>query len=803
MRVLDTDVIENLMHSSSVSKGIERTMEHLINELAMDSMYVIHYEEGLLEPCMAYEWENIPNPHKVKLQVGLEKLNDSYHFEEDDMFVVEDRATLDIQEEKLYEEIGYRSVIEFQMRRYGKIIGYIFLSWINQRSFDEDELEEIHVLLKLMNDQMIKQFYQEITGGSDGRLFRLATSMTQTMIYVLDDNYKILFANDYAKTVYPDIKPGICCYDAFRGEDCPCRECILEESPENGEDEGRCIFLPYLQDLFMVNSVEFNAENNEKRYLLTLQRRDGIQMIGHRKMLDRKFIFSLQTMFHDVIAVEIRRDLFYNLLDEYVTQHNSYSVDFVLKWLAKVYIDDRQKFLECFDVSYLQNMYMGGVRSQEIDFRYRTEEGKLHYMNGKLLFDSGSNKDIIVYIMFQDVEQTRSARIEEYRQLKDSLMAARSAAQLKGEVLANISNEILTPMGGIISMSSVAKQVYKEEDKLLECLANIDNYAEHMMNVMDSLLETVNVDHNAITIAKQTFRLEYLLNRVDIAVREGVEKKNIQFFIESKCRYRQIVGDEIRIYQVLCTLIQNAISYIPISGELRLAANQVAVDGKTVYIRFILEDTGNGLNDKVKESIFGISHQAESGFIDEEHFELSLAAKVIRLMGGEIGMEVAERGTKLYFTLPFGLQEKEKTVRRKLEPQAVNFKGKHLLLAEDSEMARESMLAVLEVVGFEVDSVENGRQAVIQFVSKPAHTYDAVLMDIHMPFMDGREAARCIRISGKEDGETVPIIGLMTNTYDEDVEESLQAGMQEHLSKPVDVDKLYRVLRHVILKEEG
>ena len=101
-----------------------------------------------------------------------------------------------------------------------------------------------------------------------------------------------------------------------------------------------------------------------------------------------------------------------------------------------------------------------------------------------------------------------------------------------------------------------------------------------------------------------------------------------------------------------------------------------------------------------------------------------------------------------------------------------------------------------------VDVVDNGKKAVIQFVSQPAFTYDAVLMDVHMPFMDGREATRCIRISGKEDGEEIPIIGLMANTYEEDVEESLKAGMQAHLAKPVDVDTLYKVLRKVIPDEE-
>ena len=102
-----------------------------------------------------------------------------------------------------------------------------------------------------------------------------------------------------------------------------------------------------------------------------------------------------------------------------------------------------------------------------------------------------------------------------------------------------------------------------------------------------------------------------------------------------------------------------------------------------------------------------------------------------------------------------------------------------------------------------MDTVENGKKAVISFISQPAFTYDVILMDVHMPFMDGREATRCIRISGKEDGKTIPVIGLMANTYDEDVKESLEAGMQAHLAKPVDVDKLYRVLEKVVLEKEN
>ena len=210
------------------------------------------------------------------------------------------------------------------------------------------------------------------------------------------------------------------------------------------------------------------------------------------------------------------------------------------------------------------------------------------------------------------------------------------------------------------------------------------------------------------------------------------------------------------------------------------------------------------MTEKMKESIFGFTRDTEHGVVEEQHFDLSLAARVIQLMGGQIGMDVNAGGTKIYFTLPFELQEEvqNKPVKKKMSPAAGNFTGKRILLAEDSEMGQDAIRAVLEVVGFTVDVVDNGKKAVIQFVSQPAFTYDAVLMDVHMPFMDGREATRCIRISGKEDGEEIPIIGLMANTYEEDVEESLKAGMQAHLAKPVDVDTLYKVLRKVIPDEE-
>ena len=799
MGLLEADVIEDLLHSSSVSKGIERTMERLIHELEMDSMYIVRYDEDIRQPEVVFDWESGEIERRMDFDSYIHMLDEDYHFDEEDMYVAKATMVLPQEERKIYHDQGYEAVIEYQMTNHGNIIGYIFIGWNRIKSISEEELKEVHVLLKLMNEVLIRQFQKEIVGQSDYHLFKIANDVTRTIIYLIDDEFRIQFVNSFGKEEYPAIKQGDFCYKALQGADSPCKNCPLMKVPENGKYEER-LYIPYMEQSFNFNATKIKMQDNRNGFMMILQNQDGLQSVDRRGATGKKFIFALHSLYKDIIAVEIRRDLFYNLFSPQVDNKYSYSMDFVLKWLSKVHLDDKQKFLEYFDISFLQSAYENGEIKEEVDFRYRTHEGQYHIMNGQILFDNNSNREVTVFILFQDVEQVRSRQIEDNRQMWESLMAARSSAELKGQVLANISHEIRNPISGIMSMSCVARQVYQNEERLLECLSNIDAYSEHMMQVTDSLLETVKVDDDTIVIAKQPFRLKSFLNKIDIAVRETIEKKNMQFKVECKCQYDQLLGDAIRLQQALITLINNAIIYTPISGEIKLTAQQVAADNKRIFIRFMLDDTGNSLSDMMKQSIFGVTGDEEKDGVAADHFDLSLASKLIQLMGGQIGINVDGTGTHLNFNLPFDIAEEEdKPVKKKpLPPAAGDFTGKRLLLAEDSEMTRDAIRAVLEVVGFTVDTVENGRKAVIQFISQPAFTYDAVLMDVHMPFMDGREATKCIRISGKEDGEVLPVIGLMADSTEKDAEDSIKAGMQAHLNKPVDVNKLYKVLHKVI-----
>ncbi|MDE5864975.1 MAG: hypothetical protein K2H34_11590, partial [Lachnospiraceae bacterium] len=475
MGLLNVDVIEDLVHSSSISKGIERTMEHIINELEIDSMYIIHCEEEIMEPEITYEWESQGKKRDISLGDYIKFVEEYYHFDEEDLFVARATTVLPSEEKQIYQKIGYEAVVEYRMTNHGNVVGYIVSGWENIKQLSDEDINSLHVLMKLMNEMLLKQFFKDIVGESDWKLFKMEGLMTKTIMCMMDEEYRILYLNQYAKERYPNIQMGDYCYQVIQGCDSVCAECPLRKLKLHEMTE-RHMYIPYLEDSFYFSGTKVKTEENKDAYVITLQMDTPDYKLKKRRFIDRKSIFAMKSLFKDMIAVELRRDTFYDLFKEDMDNKRSYSMDFVLKWLSKIHLDDKQKFLECFDINFLQNAYMNGEQKKEIDFRYRTHEGTYHCMNGNILFEQNINKEVMAYILFQDVEQVRSNQIEEYRQMRESLMAAKSSAELKGQILANISHEIRTPMSGIISMSSVARQTYNDESRHLERLSEIDDY---------------------------------------------------------------------------------------------------------------------------------------------------------------------------------------------------------------------------------------------------------------------------------------------------------------------------------------
>ena len=309
MGLLEAEVIEDLMHSSCISKGIERTMEHIINELVLDSMYIVRYEEGIMNPEVAFDWENGSVDRKIDFQYYVEQLENWYHFDESDYFVARAITVLPVEEKDFYTRCGYEAIVEYQMTNHGNVMGYMVLGWEHIKQLTDEEENSLHILLKLMSELLVKQFRKEVMGVSNWRLFSLEGTLTKTMFYLIDKEYRIQFVNNYVKDSYPDIKAGEFCYKVFQGEETPCKDCILK-GLQGDERIEKCMYLPYLQDSFRVNACQVLISENQEGYAVTLQKNSDTQPIEQCENIGRRFIFSLGMLYKDIIAVEIRRDIF-------------------------------------------------------------------------------------------------------------------------------------------------------------------------------------------------------------------------------------------------------------------------------------------------------------------------------------------------------------------------------------------------------------------------------------------------------------------------------------------------------------
>lgn len=287
MGLLETDLIEDLLHSSTISKGIERTMERIINELEIDSMYIIHYEEDIMLPDIVFDWESKDKKRFARIKEYIDFMEEWYHFDEENLYVARATTVLPATEKKRYQEIGYEAVVEYRMTNHGNVIGYIVLGWEYIKELTDEEVKALHILFKLMNEMLIKQFFKEILGESDWRLFKLASAMTQTMLYMVDEEYRIQYVNNYAKDEYPNIRVGDYCYRAIRGESAPCKECLLQKLKEQ-QFVDSSVYLPYLEDSFHVNATKVKTQDNRSAYVLTLQKQSDSQMMRQRESVEKK-----------------------------------------------------------------------------------------------------------------------------------------------------------------------------------------------------------------------------------------------------------------------------------------------------------------------------------------------------------------------------------------------------------------------------------------------------------------------------------------------------------------------------------
>ena len=384
---------------------------------------------------------------------------------------------------------------------------------------------------------------------------------------------------------------------------------------------------------------------------------------------------------------------------------------------------------------------------------------------------------------------------------------ADAVSRAKTEFLSRMSHEIRTPMNAISGMTTIAKSVLDDRERMMDCLNKIESANVYLLSLINDILDMSRIESGKLELNYESMDLAEQLSNLEALFRAQAAKKHLElYFYNEFVENIPLCADSLRINQVLVNIIGNAIKFTD-TGSITVRVKKLKTSPRAALC-FSVTDTGIGIEPEVLSRIFNAFEQADAGTSARyggTGLGLTISSRLVQMMGGtlEVRSEVG-KGSEFFFTLNFKYADQEKTVIpvQKEAFSLQDFQGCRILLVEDNELNREIARTILEMNGFIVSCAVNGWEAVKCFSESSEGRFDAVLMDIRMPVMDGLEAARRIRTSGKEDARTIPIIALTANAFNEDTQKSMDSGMNGHLSKPIQVEQMLQILSECIRKSE-
>lgn len=368
----------------------------------------------------------------------------------------------------------------------------------------------------------------------------------------------------------------------------------------------------------------------------------------------------------------------------------------------------------------------------------------------------------------------------------------------KEEFLSRMRHEIRTPLNGIIGLNYLMQKSVNDPKLMEEYVEKLSHTARYLQTIVNDMLDMSQLTQDKITLDRSPFSLEHTLSAVDSLMNLHTQDKNIRFIMDASLSYPVIIGDEMRLEQVLLNVLNNAVKFTPSGGKITLRVSQSVSKNGFVDTHFEVEDTGCGMSDSFQEHIFE-SFRCEEGQVSPGNrgtrLGLSITALLLKKMGGDISVR-SQLGHGSCFTINLPSQtasdeaEQTGTIKRKFRPG----KKLNVLVAEDNELNAEILIEVLELEGHHVSWAANGKQAVDLFQASEPDEFDLVLMDLQMPVMDGYEATRRLRALNRPDAKTVPVWACTANTFTEDQKQAKTSGMTGFIPKPIDVKQLLKKL---------
>ena len=411
----------------------------------------------------------------------------------------------------------------------------------------------------------------------------------------------------------------------------------------------------------------------------------------------------------------------------------------------------------------------------------------------------------LLTVVYWQFEQWRRKDVLHSMEMEEAAKRAEAASEAKSRFLFNMSHDIRTPMNAIIGFSNLLEKHLDEKNRVSEYIEKIRSSSEMLLSLINYVLEIARIESGKTTLKTEVGQLRRLMDAVQAAFEPVVVQKNLKFQCTLEQKHEYVLCDKTKLWEILMNIVSNAIKYTPEGGTVTLTITETEPEHpEYASYRILVEDTGIGMSEEYLPHIFEEFTRERSSTESKvlgAGLGLPIVKTLIDLMDGRIVVKSQVNvGTIILIYLSFPIASEgqiQKSLEKQKEIMAENLQGKRILLAEDNDLNAEIAMTILEEHGVKTERAEDGVRCLELLNSAPEHYYDAVLMDIQMPNMDGYEATRAIRAM-KNGYRKIPVIAITANAFEEDRKKAFAAGMDGHIAKPVDVQALFTTLEQII-----
>jgi signal transduction histidine kinase/CheY-like chemotaxis protein len=463
----------------------------------------------------------------------------------------------------------------------------------------------------------------------------------------------------------------------------------------------------------------------------------------------------------------------------------------------------------------------------ELEYQRRNGEYSEWCVTTVAVMERRKKLPVTATIMIRSIDEIIRHEEEQKELLMLEAQRAEAANHAKSDFLSNMSHDIRTPMNAILGMTSIARMHIDDKERVMDALNKITLSGKHLLGLINSVLDMSKIESGRVSLAEEEFQLTESIDDILTLFHAQITEKHLELTVDrGVIEHDAVIGDEQRLQQIVMNILANAVKFTPEGGRIMVHMQEKP---STIYERgcyeFVFEDTGIGMEQEFVGKIFEpFTRAADSRTtrIEGTGLGMSIAVNVARMMGGDIQVESElGKGSRFTVTIYLRINDRPADLNESMNPLEVkdslengkkesgldalekhSYAGRRVLLVDDNEFNIEVAEEVLKLAGLEVDLACNGREAVEQVIKHPARYYDLIFMDIQMPVMNGYEATRELRSMERADLQEIPIIAMTADAFAEDVKRAQEAGMNGHIAKPVDIDKLNETMEKWIRKTD-